>query len=100
MPAPGDTRLLRRRPPRRASRVGSTLVGLGFLTILAVAFFGGMVAGRHFPRMLPSLGAVTVPKEPRRGTERRLADPTKGVEPAPRLTLYPEAAASPPSAPP
>src|SRR2546426_3366207 len=62
MPVPGDTRLLRRRPPRRASRVGSTLVGLGFLTILAVAFFGGMVAGRHFPRMLPSLGAVTVPR--------------------------------------
>src|SRR5437899_10958231 len=87
MPAPGDTRLLRRRPPRRASRVGSTLVGLGFLTILAVAFFGGMLAGRHFPRMLPSLGAVTVPKEPRRGTESRLADRTKVVEPAPVRTF-------------
>lgn len=101
MPAPGDTRLLRRRPPRRASRVGSTLVGLGFLTILAVAFFGGMVAGRHFPRMLPSLGAVTVPKEPRRGTESRLADRTKVVEPAPVLTFYQELTApltSPPPA--
>src|SRR5437660_10401232 len=90
MPVPGDTRLLRRRPPRRASRVGSTLVGLGFLTILAGAFFGGIVAGRHLPRMLPSLGAVTVPKEPRRSTERRLADRTKVVEPAPRLNFYRE----------
>jgi cell division protein FtsN len=102
MPVPSETRLVRRRPPRRASRVGSTLVGLGFLTVLAVAFFGGIVAGRHFPRMLPSLGAVTVPKEPRRGIESRLADRTRSVEPAPVLTFYQELTApltSPPPAP-
>src|SRR2546426_12828146 len=100
MPVPGDTRLLRRRPPRRASRVGSTLVGLGFLPILAAAFFGGMVAGRHFPRMLPSLGAVTVAKAPRRGTERRLAAGTKDGEAARGLTFSQVLPAPPPSPPP
>ena len=100
MPATSDTRLLRRRPARRASRAGSTLVGLGFLTILTVAFFGGVVAGRHFPRMLPSMGAVTVPKEPRRGSEARLADRTRSVEPAPVLTFYQELTAPLTSPPP
>src|SRR5262245_12688954 len=101
MPVLSDTRLVRRRPPRRASRVGSMLVGLGFLTVLSVAFFGGIVAGRHFPRMLPSLGAVTVPKEPRRGIDARLADRARSVEPAPVLTFYQELTApltSPPPA--
>src|SRR5262249_9535928 len=70
-------------------------------TVLSVAFFGGIVAGRHFPRMLPSLGAVTVPKEPRRGIDARLADRARSVEPAPVLTFYPEVTApltSPPPA--
>src|SRR2546428_13235434 len=100
MPVPGDTRLLRRRPPRRASRVGSTLVGLGFLTILAVAFFGGVVAGRHFPRMLPSMGAVTVPKEPRRGAQGGVGPPAPvGGAPAPSA-LFSRLTAPPPPPPP
>jgi len=77
------------------------LVGLGFLTVLAVAFFGGIVAGRHFPRMLPSFGAVTIPKEPRRGVDSRLADRNRSIEPAPVLTFYQELTApltSPPPA--
>jgi len=77
------------------------LVGLGFLTVLAVAFFGGIVAGRHFPRMLPSLGAVTIPKETRRGVDSRLADRNRSIEPAPVLTFYQELTApltSPPPA--
>src|SRR5262249_15340949 len=78
----------------------SMLVGLGFLTVLSVAFFGGIVAGRHFPRMLPSLGAVTVPKEPRRGIDARLADRARAVEPAPVLTFYHEVTAPPPAPPP
>ncbi len=97
----GTTRLVSRRPARKASRVGSTLVGLGFVTVLAVAFFGGVVAGRHYPKLLPSLGGSTVAKEPRRGTDGRVADRAKSVEPAPVLTFYQELTApltSPPPA--
>jgi len=101
MRATVDTRLVSRRPPPRGSRIGSTLVGLGFVTILSVAFFGGVVAGRYYPRLLPSLGGAAVAKEARRGTDGRLAERGKTVEPAPVLTFYQELTApltSPPPA--
>jgi DedD protein len=91
----------RRRPPRRESRAGSALVGLGFLTVLTVAFVAGVVVGRHNPRFFPSLGGAAAAKEPRRGTDGRLADRAKPVEPAPVLTFYQELTApltSPPPA--
>lgn len=87
--ATGDVRVVTRRPVHKASRVGSTLVGLGFLTVLGVAFFVGVVAGRHFPGLLPSLGGTAVAKEPRRGIDR-LADRMRPMEPAPVLTFYEE----------
>src|SRR5439155_25129861 len=96
-----NTRVVSRRPPPRGSRIGSTLVGLGFVSILSVVFFGGVVAGRHYPKLLPSLGGTAVAKEPRRGTDGRLAERGKSVEPAPVLTFYQELTApltSPPPA--
>src|SRR5262249_59926831 len=57
--------------------------------------------GGQFRRRLRSRGAVRVPKEPRGGTESRLADRTKVVEPAPVLPFYQELTApltSPPPA--
>ena len=78
-----NTRVVSRRPPPRGSRIGSTLVGLGFVSILSVVFFGGVVAGRHYPKLLPSLGGTVVAKEPRRGSDGRLAERGKSVEPAP-----------------
>jgi len=81
----------RRRPPRRESRAGSALVGLGFLTVLTVAFVTGVVVGRHNPRLFPSLGGAAAAKEARRA---------KPLEPAPVLTFYHELTAPLTSPPP
>jgi cell division protein FtsN len=72
--------------------VGSFLLVLGFLTILAVAFGAGVGAGRRWPRLLPSLGGVTVVKADRQDGERgpgRLPSVRSGPE-TPELTFYNE----------
>src|SRR2546426_1023081 len=100
MPATSDTRLLRRRPARRASRAGSTLVGLGFLTILTVAFFGGVVAGRRLSPMPPANGGVPGPQGAQPGSPGGAAAPatTDHAPPTPRARgelRAPSPAASP-----
>ncbi len=77
-----------RRRAQEPSQVGSMLVGLGFVTILGVAFVAGVVAGRHWPRLLPSLGAgsprdVAVP-----APDTAAGRPPAGTPPA--LTFYQE----------
>lgn len=89
-----------RRLPPRPSRVGSFLLVLGFLTILAVAFGAGVGAGRRWPRLLPSLGGAAVAKADRQDGERgpgRLPGVRSGSgasapsqRPSPELTFYSE----------
>jgi cell division protein FtsN len=81
-----------RRAAPRPSGVGSFLLVLGFLTILAVAFGAGVGAGRRWPRLLPSLGGVTVVKADRPDGERgpgRLPSVRSGPG-TPELTFYNE----------
>jgi cell division protein FtsN len=80
--------------------VGSFLVVLGFLTILAIAFGAGVGAGRRWPRLLPSLGGAAVVKTDRQDGERGpgrspivRSGPgasTPGERSSPELTFYSE----------
>lgn len=89
-----------RRVEPRPSGVGSFLLVLGFLTILAVSFGAGVGAGRRWPRLLPSLGGVAVVKVDRQEGERgpgRLPSvrsgpgaASLGERPSPELTFYSE----------
>jgi len=88
-----------RRIRRNDSRIGSALVGLGALTTFGVVFVVGVMVGRHYPGLLPSLG-VSGPREARRGAETRVAERTKPPEPAPVLTFYQELTAPLTSPPP
>jgi DedD protein len=93
---------VRRREPGLGSQAASTLVLLGFVTVLGLVFAAGVLAGRHWPRLLPSLG----PSAPRAEAEARRA-PERGrpAQPAPVLSYYQEltapitAAAPPPPKP-
>jgi septal ring-binding cell division protein DamX len=101
-----------RRPPHGPSRLGSFLLVLGFLTVLAVSFGAGVGAGRRWPRLLPSLGSAPVARADRQDAERapgRLVGARggpgaalPGERPAPELTFYHELtaplAAPPPAA--
>lgn len=88
-----------RRPSRRPSHVGSFLLVLGVLTVLAVSFASGVVAGRHWPRLLPSLGGGVLARAEReeasRGRGRTPSGrggltPAPAERPAPVLTFYHE----------
>jgi DedD protein len=78
---------VRRREPSWGSQTASTLVLLGFVTVLGLVFGAGVLAGRHWPRLLPSLG----PSAPRAEAEARRA-PERGrpAQPAPVLSFYQE----------
>lgn len=80
-----------RRParPSRMERAGSVLVTLGFFTVVAVAFLGGIAAGRHWPDFLPSLGSSA--RAEREAAARRQAERERErAERAPELTFYQE----------
>ena len=89
-----------RRAAPRPSGVGSFLLVLGFLTILAVSFGAGVGAGRRWPRLLPSLGGAAPVKVDRLEGERgpgRLpsvrsgpGNPAPTERPTPELTFYNE----------
>jgi cell division protein FtsN len=88
-----------RRVPPRTSGVGSFLLVLGFLTILAIAFGAGVGAGRRWPRLLPSLGGAAMVKADRQDGERgpgRLPimrngpGAAPGERSSPELTFYSE----------
>jgi cell division protein FtsN len=93
--------------------VGSFLLVLGVLTVLAVSFASGVVAGRHWPRLLPSLGGGVLARAEReeasRGRGRTPSGrggltPAPAERPAPVLTFYheltaPLAAPPPPAKP-
>jgi DedD protein len=88
---------VRRREPSWGSQTASTLVLLGFVTVLGLVFTAGVLAGRHWPRLLPSLG----PSAPRVEAEARRA-PERGrpAQPAPVLSFYQELTAPITAAPP
>lgn len=80
------------------SRVASLFFAIGCLSVLGLAFTGGVAAGRHWPRWLPFLGG------PAATTERDVVarKPVDSRPPAPVLTFYQDLtaplAAPPPSA--
>lgn len=75
---------MRRREPTWGSQTASALILVGFVVVVGGVFLAGVLAGRHWPRLLPSLGGVTAPRpEP---DARRVAQPEP--PPAPVLTFY------------
>ncbi|OLC15641.1 MAG: hypothetical protein AUH29_07220 [Candidatus Rokubacteria bacterium 13_1_40CM_69_27] len=83
---------MKRRPPE-SNRAGSFLVILGLVTVLGVAFGAGVFVGRHWPRLLPSLGSGAVARAEREAAARRearLGERSRASEPAPVLTFYQE----------
>jgi cell division protein FtsN len=80
----------------RPSRVGSFLLVLGFLTVLAASFGAGVGAGRRWPRLLPSLGGAPVAKADRQDGERvpgrrgGLGSASSRERSHPELTFYHE----------
>jgi cell division protein FtsN len=67
-------------------RVASLFFAIGCLSVLGLAFTGGVAAGRHWPRWLPSLGGPAAPIE-RDVAARKPVEPRP---PAPVLTFYQE----------
>lgn len=75
---------MRRREPTWGSQTASALVLVGFVVVVGFVFLAGVLAGRHWPRLLPSLGGVPAPRpEP---DTRRVAQPER--PPAPVLSFY------------
>ncbi len=88
---------MRRREAGLGSQAASTLVLLGFVTVLGLVFTAGVLAGRHWPRLLPSLG----PSAPRAEADaRRAPDRGRPTQPAPVLSYYQELTAPITAAPP
>jgi DedD protein len=70
------------------------LFAVGCMSVLSLAFLGGVAAGRHWPRWLPML-AGAAPRAERElpagpAGEARPGDRMRGPEPAPLLTFYHE----------
>jgi cell division protein FtsN len=60
---------------------------LGFVVVVGLVFTAGVLAGRHWPRLLPSLGAASASRvEP----EARRPGGGRGPQPAPVLSFYQE----------
>jgi cell division protein FtsN len=70
----------------RGGRTSSVLLGIGFCSVVGLVFLFGMAAGRHWPGLLPSIGASARAEREaaaRREAERRRTEP-------PALTFYQE----------
>lgn len=79
---------------RRPGRVANFFVTLGCLTILGLTFAGGVLTGRHWPRLLPWLGPGGRPRleaeVARRPAEGRRDERGRLAEPVPAITFYQE----------
>jgi cell division protein FtsN len=79
------------RRPRSRGRLASFFVVLGCLTVLGVAFVLGMVAGRHWPGLLPTVGARSaVARERETSHPEPRPSERKSTETIPPLTFYKE----------
>jgi len=86
------------RPQRRDSRAATFFLLLGCFTVLGVTFTAGVVAGRHWPSLLPSIGwpRDAGPRAAARAPAARpgLGGPATGTarpaEAPPVLTFYQE----------
>jgi cell division protein FtsN len=79
---------VRRREPSWSSQTASVLVLLGFVVVVGLVFTAGVLAGRHWPRLLPSLGAASASRvEPE---ARRMGERGRASQPAPVLSFYQE----------
>lgn len=79
---------MRRREPTWSSQTASILILLGFVVVVGLVFTAGVLAGRHWPRLLPSLGAASASRvEP---DARRVGERGRGSPPAPVLSFYQE----------
>lgn len=77
---------MRRAEPTWRSQAASLIVLLGFVTVLGLTFVGGVLAGRHWPRLLPSLGN---PGDARGEPEaQRVAERGRPPQRAPVLSFY------------
>ncbi|MGH7313837.1 MAG: SPOR domain-containing protein [Candidatus Rokuibacteriota bacterium] len=77
---------MRRREPTWGSQTASVLILLGFVVVVGCVFTAGVLAGRHWPRLLPSLGGATAARvEP---DARRVGERER--QPAPVLSFYQE----------
>jgi cell division septation protein DedD len=77
---------VRRREPSWSSQTASVLVLVGFVVVVGLVFVAGVLAGRHWPRLLPSLGAASASRgEP---DARRTAERGRAPQPAPVLSFY------------
>jgi len=77
---------VRRREPSWSSQTASVLILLGFVVVVGFVFTAGVLAGRHWPRLLPSLGGASASRvEP---DARRVGE--RGSQPAPVLSFYQE----------
>ncbi|MGH7307513.1 MAG: SPOR domain-containing protein [Candidatus Rokuibacteriota bacterium] len=78
---------MRRREPSWSNQTASVLVLLGFVVIVGLVFLAGVLAGRHWPRLLPSLGAASASRvEPE--AARRVVERGRPPQPAPVLSFY------------
>ncbi len=77
---------MRRREPSWSSQTASVLVLLGFVVVVGLVFTAGVLAGRHWPRLLPSLGAASASRvEPE---ARRVGERGRVPQPVPVLSFY------------
>lgn len=79
---------MRRHEPSWSTQTASVLVLLGFVVVVGLVFTAGVLAGRHWPRLLPSLGAASASRlEPE---ARRPGERGRESQPAPVLSFYQE----------
>jgi cell division protein FtsN len=76
---------VRRREPSWGSQTASVLILVGFVVVVGFVFLAGVLAGRHWPRLLPSLGGASAAARPE-PDPRRVAQAER--PPAPVLSFY------------
>ncbi len=77
---------MKRREPSWSNQTASVLVLVGFVVVVGLVFTAGVLAGRHWPRLLPSLGNASASRvEP---DARRSGERGRAPQPAPVLSFY------------